>query len=82
MRGIGWLGLGMPHSACMRSGTASRPGLPADGTLAWAGGDGSPAPWYPPRRFDHLMVPATGSCADPVDYAALQLLLAMFCKAD
>jgi hypothetical protein len=53
----------------------------ANGSLAWAGGDGSARPYYPPRRFELLQVPASGSCADPVNYAAWQLLLGALCNA-
>lgn len=49
------------------------------GSLEWAGGDGSPTPCYPPRRFSHLNIAANGWCADPVNYSAWQLLLHMLC---
>lgn len=68
-----------PHAVLMR------PDAPwilhaAGGPLAWAGGDGSSRPYYPQRRFDFLNMPASGSCEDPVDYAALQLLLGALCN--
>ena len=53
----------------------------AGGPLAWAGGDGSSRPYYPQRRFDFLNVPGSGSCDDPVGYAAWQLLLGALCNA-
>ena len=38
--------------------------------LAWAGGAGSVRPYYPPRNFELPQLLASGSCADPVNYAA------------
>ena len=49
--------------------------------MAWAGGDGAPWPRYPPVAYDHLRVPASGRCSDPVGYAAWQLLLTQLCPS-
>jgi hypothetical protein len=67
------------HYQCMLSSTTTYNGT---GPIRWAGGDGSPSPTYPTMRYDRLLVPPAGTCADPVDYAGWELLLGMLCPAD
>jgi hypothetical protein len=61
---------------------------PAEGALAWSGGDGSgegeagDGLWWPPMRHDHLRIASSGKCGDPVDFAAWQLLLSMLCPPE
>lgn len=57
----------------------SRGAYNGNGTLPWAGGDGSPEPSYPQMRYSQLMVPPVGTCADPINHATVQLLLSMLC---
>ena len=39
-----------------------------------------PSPAFPPMLYDHLRVQASRRCADPVNFAAWQMLFAMLCE--
>lgn len=67
------------HYQCMLSSTTTYDGA---GPIRWGGGDGSPSPTYPVMRYERLLVPPAGTCADPVNYAGWELLLGMLCRAE
>ena len=75
-------GADAPSNAFAHPTTAAPSTPAAEGALDWNGGDGAAQPAYPPMRYDHLRVPISGRCPDPVNFAAWQLLLSMLCGGE